>query len=107
MDDKMNVVTRCLEMFEKELFTGSFSESNVRKDLQHRKAMDMYSTMGSSGRQTNELSQKKRVYIDNFTEDIQVIKAAQSHLVPSHPYYSRLERCKKQAEKLIDIVSNF
>ena len=107
MDDKIDLVARTLAMYEEELFVGSYSENTIRADLQNRKAMDMYSTMGSSGWQTNEVEQKKRMYLENFTKDIQIIDTALDYLQPSHEYVSRLIRCKKQVDKLRDIVRDF
>ena len=47
-----------LESCESEYFTGSFSEGAIKTDLENRRAIDAYSTMGSNPRQTYQLSQK-------------------------------------------------
>ena len=128
-------IERALAYLEIELFTGSFSESVVKNDLQLRNAMDSYSTLGSretqtgipeddpleifnsphkqtplhlkeKGFQTYELSNKKSFYLDSFGKDLELINTCLKYSLPAS-YIDRLERCKNQVNKLREIVLNF
>jgi len=131
-------IEQALVHFEVELFTGSFSESFIRNDLQLRSARDRYSTLGSreaqtgikedpefdsdgvripphkqtllhlkeKGFQTHEFSNKKDFYLDSFDKDLELINICLSYSPPTS-YVNRLERCRNQVTKLIDIVRNY
>ena len=105
--DKMDKIEETVIQLENDLFTGAFSESVVRSDLEARATKDRLSKYGSSGRQTDELGQKKRVYNENFQEYIDLINTVLGLLDSSHPYVSRLKRCENQVNKLRGIVSGF
>jgi len=57
-------ISACEEIY----FTGNFSDSVIKTDLENRKASDRYSTMGSNPRQTNLLWEKKQFYFQDFDE---------------------------------------
>jgi len=105
-NEQMNKIEELTAYFEKEHFYGVFSESTIRTDLETRAARDRLSRLGSSGRQTNNLGEKKRVYYDSFDKDIELINKMLS-LNPPSSYISRLEKCKNQVNKLYDFVQNF
>ena len=100
-----------IALYEKEYFTGSFSEKVIRDDLQSRKASDAYSKMGSSGRQTYLLPEKKNFYIKEFTSGLNdintVLNATKAHQSWDSALISRCEKCRDQADKLLNIVRNF
>ena len=93
--------------FERELFTGAFSESAIKADLENRRAMDNLSTMGSWGRQTNKLSEKRNFYIETFYEVLGHIDSILEHTKSDSSFIPRCEKCKNQANRLLDIVRNF
>jgi len=90
--------------FEREFFTGSYSESAIKADLEARKTMDSLSTMGSSGMQTNRLGEKRNIYFQDFENVLYHIDRISKE---DTTFISRCERCKSQVNKLKDIVSNF
>ena len=92
--------------FERELFTGSFSESFIKNDLEARKTRDTLSTMGS-GMRTNLLGEKRKIYIQDFKNVLGIIEKAKDEYSHDSEFLSRCERCKNQANRLLDIVLNF
>jgi len=99
-----------IALCEMDFFSGAFSESVIRADLENRKAMDRLSTMGSSGMQTNELRNKKNYYIQDFDNCLSGITQVLDWARNNHwdtMFISRCERCKEQVNKLHDIVRNF
>ena len=87
-------------------FFGAYSEDTVRNDLQLRKAMDI-----RSGGQTNNLGEKKSIYIQHFNRILGDINFAinwvQSNRPQNSEFISRCERCKSQVKRLLDIVRDF
>ena len=101
-----------IALFEKDyFFTGAFSESIIRDDLQIRKRRDSCSTLGSSGIQTYELRAKKDFYIKEFNDSLnlinQILNEVRTHQSWDATLISRCEKCKNQANKLLGIVRNF
>lgn len=100
-----------LAIFEEALFTGSFSEDTIRSDLQNRKLMDTYSTMGSAGWQTNKLGDQKQFYKQELNQWIEgantLTEVAQTHLPGDQALISRCEKCKKEANKLLAFVCSY
>ena len=90
--------------FEREFFTGWYSESAIKADLENRKAMDSLSTMGSSGMQTNRLGEKRNIYFQDFKNVLYHIDRISKE---DSAFISRCERCKNQVNKLYDFVRNF
>ena len=91
-------------------FTGPFSESAIRDDLQTRKARDSYSMMGTPPHRTNFLSEKKQFYYKDFNEVEQylgLILGMLQNTYPAHTLIPRCERCKNQIVKLRNLVQNF
>ena len=90
---------------------GAFSESNVKDDLENRRALDSYSMLGSSPRQTYELRAKKEFYFNDFNNNIGTIKNILSELQKYQPenkmLISKCEKCLNELNKLQDIVRNF
>ena len=103
-------LNKFIEYCEESYFTGAFSESVIKDDLQSRKASDTYSTLGSNPRQTNQLAEKKQFYINDFNSvedelDTWIRKIREVN--PDHPWIARCEKCKNQIVKLRKIVRNF
>jgi len=91
--------------------SGPFSESTIKDDLQNRQMQDNLSTMGSSGRQTYYLREKKEYYDQVFTEYLNgfdiILRKARGHLSADSTLISRCERCKAQAYRLLEIARNY
>jgi len=106
-----NKIGQVIALYEENYFTGGFSEWVIKDDLQNRKSMDALSTMGSSGKQTYRLAEKKRFYVEEFSNGWNWINAALNEVRAHQPWdsmlISRCERCRDQAKKLLDIVQNF
>ena len=100
-------IEQSISQIEREYFTGAFSESVIRNDLQNRKAMDSYSTLGSTGRQTNELGNKKDFYIQDFNGIIAAINKVQTMYSSNSEFVSRCDRCINQINRLLGIVRSF
>ena len=112
MDERINKAEQLLNFCEKALnYGGEYSRSLVYDDLEKRKAMDRLSTMGSSGRQTYKLSEKKQVYAHDFNNFENTINPCLDFLRKNHPsqrdLISRLENCLKQISELKDFVRDF
>ena len=105
--EQLMAAERYIKSCENDYFTGSFNESYIRNDLQTRKASDTYSTMGSSGRQTNHLSQKKQFYYDDFDNTEGTVDGLLRTLPKTHALFSRCEKLKKELTKLRELVRNF
>ena len=103
MAEVERVVGACEEMY----FTGWFSESVIKDDLQKRKTRDSLSTMGSNPRQTYHLSEKKQFYLKDFDDVEKRLNEFLDGLPRTHELYKRSERCKNQIIKLREIVRNF
>ena len=107
-----NEIEQDIVWYEREYFIGgAFSESTIKTDLENRKAMDRLSTMGSLGRQTNELANKREFYIKEFNDSLNWISstldAARIHRAWDTTFISRCEKCKEQANRLLNFVRNF
>ena len=100
-----------ISQIEQAYFNGAFSDSVIRDDLQTRKAMDTYSTFGSTGRQTNELAKKKDFYIRDFNDVLNTIDLVINWMRDNQPgnssFITRCENCKTQINKLLSIVRSF
>ena len=100
-----------IAIYEKEYFTGCFSEKVIRDDLENRKTMDMLSTMGSNPYQTYCLPEKKNFYIKEFNTAKKTINTFLNSIRTQQPLnsmlISRCEKCIDQANRLINIVENF
>ena len=111
-----NKAKMIIEKFEEMYFRSTaFSEKTVREDLQIRKAMDTYSSFGSSGK-TKELYNKQQVYYSIFNQDTSNLNKALkpiNQLKKEHPdckriqeMISRFEKCLSQIDRLFNIVKN-
>lgn len=98
----MNVYEQNLKILEEVLSTGPYSRSFVEKDLQTRKAKDRYSTMGSSGRQTYELSAKKKVYEQTFDNWVSDIDHNLNYLGGENDLQKRLKALSKKVRQQIE-----
>jgi len=96
-----------ITLFERDFFTGAFSESAITADLEAIVSMDRLSTLGSSGRQTNKLSEKQMIYFQDFNYALLRINEAIDEYQWDNEFISRCEKCKKQVIQLYDIVRNF
>jgi len=100
---------RYIAEYEQLYFRGeSFSESFIRNDLELRKTRDRLSTMGS-GRPTNELTRKKSVYYQWFNENLGGINRILDEATNRSwdTIIDRCERCKEQANRLLNLVRDF
>jgi len=79
--------------FEREFFTGSYSESTIKTDLAYR------STLGAG-----KLEEKRKIYFQDF--DL-VLTHIDRILREDTALISRCERCKNQVNRLSDIVRGF
>jgi len=100
-----NEIEQFISSVEREYFTGVFSESTIRNDLQLRKSMDI-----RSGGQANNFREKQGYYIQHFDRILGDIDFAidwvQNNNCPQKPeFISRCERCKEQVNRLLEIVS--
>lgn len=106
-----NAAEQLIALAENDLFTGLLSESTIRSDLQNRQAMDRLSTLGSSGRQTYELSSKRQVYIQELGKWLSgintVLEEARTHRSWDSTLIKNCEKCKNQATRLLGIVHSF
>jgi len=109
MSFDFNRAGKLISLAEEEFFTGSFSENTIRSDLQNRKSLDSLSTLGSSGRQTYELSTKRQIYAQELKTWLDcintVLNAAQAN--QETKLIDRCEKCKSQINKLLYIVQRF
>jgi len=101
-----------IDKFEREYFTGPYSESSIKADLESRRAMDGLSTMGSSGRQTNRLGEKRSIYIKEFNDLLDstinpILEWAKTNCSDDTVFISSCENCKTQVNRMLDIVRNF
>jgi len=96
-----------ITLFERDFFTGAFSESAIIADLEATESMDRLSTLGSSGRQTYMLSEKRNIYFQDFDYALEKIDEAIDEYQWDNEFISRCERCKNQINLLSDIVRNF
>ena len=103
-------IERIISLYEKS-YSGPFSESTVKDDLENKRALDSYSMLGSSPRQTHELRAKKDFYIKEFNDNLiyinKILDAARIHRSWDSMFISRCEKCKNEANKLLGIVRNF
>jgi len=90
--------------FEREFFTGSYSESAIKADLEARRTRDNLSRMGSYGMQTNMLGEKREIYFQDFDLVLNHIDRISKE---DTTFISRCERCKNQVNKLYDFVRDF
>lgn len=109
MSENIKVAYELIELAERELFTGSFSESAIRADLESRKTTDNLSRFGSSGKQTNELSAKRQIYVQELGKWLNSINTALQVLHGSGNLTLdlRCKKCEEQANNLLNIVNNF
>ena len=107
--EQLKGAEQLLNSYEKDYFTGAFSESTIKDDLQTRKASDAYSRMGS-GPPTNYLSQKKQFYYNDFDDTEEYLNRIDKMLSgqpKTHPLLLRSAKCRSQITKLREIVRNF
>ena len=100
--------------YEREFLTGSFSESNIKTDLEMCRTKDNLSTLGSLGRQTYELSRKRNWYIETCNEVLDGINRILgleqeeiNHRSEDTTFISRCENCKNRVTRMLNIVRNF
>jgi len=91
-----------ISQIEQIYFTGSFSESTIRNDLQLRKSMDI-----RSGGQTNNLGEKRSFYIQEIDIVLNLLKKMQTACSDDSAFVSRCKRCEDQVNKLLAIVRSF
>ena len=93
---------------EHNLFTGPFSETFIIKDLETRKTAD---TPGEYAGTTDKLDEKKRFYIQYYSEWQSSLDAVLEWLRTNQPWDSSLisscETCKDQVTSLFELVRRF
>lgn len=101
-----NELGQFISLVESELFTGSFSENTIHADLQLRRNKDVLNQW-----QTSALSDKKRIYIQELNKWLdgtnKVLNLVQTHQSWDSELIARCERCKNQANTLLNIVRSF
>jgi len=98
--------------FEREYFTGPYSESSIRADLEARRSMDRLSTLGSSGIQTYKLREKRNIYTQEFNELLDstinpILDWAKKNCPDDTIFISSCENCKNKVNRMLDIVRDF
>jgi len=100
------VIAQCEDVY----FTGCFSESFIKNDLESRRTLDMIRR--NSGRGSDEESMKKRFYLEDFDNREEFLddflrQMQVADFNPNHPWVMKFERIKNQIVRLRDIVRNF
>ena len=91
-----------ISQIEQIYFTGSFSESTIRNDLQLREAMDI-----RSGGQKNNLGEKQSFYIQEIDIVLDLLKKVQTAYSNESAFVSRCKRLEEHVNKLLAIVRSF
>ena len=94
-----------IRLCENSYFTGSFSESVIKRDLEDKKTIDRMSRLGS--RQTNCLAEKKQFYKNDFDKTEQMLNTILRDSTSNNQLMQRCRMCKDQINNLRNIVEKF